>query len=249
MDSSRELDDLPTLVAIGLLAYSSADIAHHVLGHGGMCLVAGGSIRSLSSVFVDCTVRGAAIDLAGPFANLFVGTLACALAFRACRELRLFLALATGFNFLWFALQLVFSVVTRSDDFAWAMQAFHVSEPLRYGLIATGVALYMLSIRIVGRAFLPFGPSFRARRIVWTAWLTAGVLACITALFDRNPVAAILRSAAPQSLALSIGLLFLPRYAANAADEPVIQRRISWLIAALTTAAISIGFLGPGFAV
>ena len=194
-----------------------------------MCLVAGGSIRSLSSVFVDCTVRGAAIDLAGPFANLIVGTLACALAFRARRALRLFFALATGFNFLWFALQLVFSVVTRSDDFAWAMQVFHVSEPLRYGLIATGVALYMLSIRIVARAFLPFGPSFRARRIVWTAWLKAGVFACITALFDRNPAAAILRSAAPQSLALSIGLLFLPRYVANAADEPVIQRRISWL--------------------
>jgi len=181
-------------------------------------------------------VRGAAIDLAGPFANLIVGTLACALAFRARRALRLFFALATGFNFLWFALQLVFSVVTRSDDFAWAMQVFRVSEPLRYGLIATGVALYMLSIRIVARAFLPFGPSFRARRIVWTAWLTAGVFACITALFDRNPAAEILRSAAPQSLALSIGLLFLPRYVANAADEPVIQRRISWLIAALTTA-------------
>jgi len=249
MDSTRDQDDLLTLVAIGLLAYASADVTHHVLGHGGMCLVTGGSIHSLSSVFVDCTLRGTAIDLAGPFANLIVGALACALAFRARRALRLFLALATGFNFLWFALQLVFSVITRTDDFAWAMQVYHVSEPLRYALIATGIGLYMLSMRIVARAFRPFGPSARARRIVWTAWLTAGVFACITALFDRNPVAAILRSAAPQSLALSVGLLFLPRYVASVAEEPAIERRVSWLVAAAIIATISIWFLGPGFAI
>jgi hypothetical protein len=249
MDSPRDHDDLLTLVAIGLLAYASADIAHHVFGHGGMCLAAGGSIRSLSSVFVDCTVRGAAIDLAGPFANLIVGVLTCGAAFQAHRSLRLFLALAAGFNLLWFALQLAFSVASRTDDFAWAMQEFHVSEPLRYGLIAMGIALYMLSMRVVARVFRPFGPSARARRIVWTAWLTAGVFACITALFDQNPVAAILHNAAPQSLALSIGLLFLPRYVVSAAEEPVIERRVSWLLAALTVAAMSIGFLGPGFAV
>ena len=209
----------------------------------------GGDIRSLSSVFVDCTVRGAAIDLAGPFANLVVGVLTCAAAFRAHRSLRLFLALAAGFNLLWFALQLVFSVATRTDDFAWAMQVFHMSEPFRYALIATGIALYMLSMRIMARVFRPFGPSARARRIVWTAWLTAGVFACITALFDRNPVAAILRNAAPQSMALSIGLLFLPRYVAKMDAEPAIERHVSWLLAALVIAAISILFLGPGFAV
>jgi len=200
-------------------------------------------------VFVDCTVRGAAVDLAGPFANLIVGALACALAFRARRAPRLFLALAAGFNFLWFALQLVFSVATRTDDFAWAMQVYQVSEPFRYALIATGITLYMLSMRLVNRVFRPFGPSTRARRIVWTAWLTAGLFACITASFDRNPLGAILHSAAPQSLALSIGLLFLPRYVASAAEEPVIERRVAWLFAALIIAAISIGFLGPGFAV
>jgi len=248
MDPSRDQDDLLTLVAIALLAYASADIAHHVLGHGGMCLAAGGSILSLSSVFVDCSVRGAVIDVAGPIANLIAGALAQALAFRARGSLRLFLALASGFNFLWFALQLAFSVATRTDDFAWAMQVLHVGEPLRYGLIAAGIALYMLSIRTVARVFLRFGPGSRARRIVWTAWLAAGIFACITALFDRNPVTAILHSAAPQSLALSMGLLFLPRYVASGNTEPAIGRQVSWLVAAVMVAALSIVFLGPGFA-
>ncbi len=249
MNTPVDRDDLPTLVAIGLLAYASADIAHHVLGHGGMCLVQAGEIRSLSSTFVDCTVRGAAIDLAGPFANLIVGVLAFIAALRTQRSLRLFFTLATGFNLLWFALQLVFSVATRRDDFAWAMQVFHVGEPLRYGLIAAGIALYMVSMRMTSRVFMPFGPGMRARRIVWAAWLTAGVFACITALFERDPVAAILDSAAPQSLALSIGLLFLPRYVASAAVEPVMGRQASWLIVAVIVAALSIAFLGPGFAV
>ena len=144
---------------------------------------------------------------------------------------------------------MVVSVATRTDDFAWAMQVFQVSEPLRYALIATGIAVYMLSMRIVARVFRPFGPSARARRMVWTVWLTAGVFACVTALFDRNPVAAILRNAAPQSMALSIGLLFLPRYMAGTAEELPIERRVSWLLAALVIAALSIWFLGPGFAV
>ena len=249
MDSPREQDDLSTLIAVGLLAYASADIAHHALGHGGMCLMAGGHIRSLSSIFVDCTVRGAAIDLAGPFANLAIGALTCIAAFRSQSTARLFFALAAGFNFLWFALQLVFSVATRTDDFAWAMQVFHVSEPLRYGLIAMGVALYALSLRIVARVFSRFGPRSRARRIVRTAWLTAGVFACITALFDPHPLHAIAHSAAPQSFALSVGLLFLPRYMTSPSHETPIARRVVWLLAAMTVAALSVWLLGPGFAV
>src|SRR5208282_5248241 len=105
-DDTAPRDDLVTLVAIGLLAYAAADIAHHVLGHGGACLALGGRIVSLSSIFADCTVRGSAIDLAGPFANLAVGWAALALAYRpsANSAARLFFALTAGFNLFWFAL-------------------------------------------------------------------------------------------------------------------------------------------------
>lgn len=99
-DDTASRDDLAMLVAIGLLAYAAADIAHHVLGHGGACLALGGRIVLLSSIFVDCTVRGSAIDLAGPFANLAVGLAALALAHHlsAASTARLFFALAAGFN-------------------------------------------------------------------------------------------------------------------------------------------------------
>jgi hypothetical protein len=66
-------DNVATIGAIGLVAYVAADGAHHALGHGTACLALGGRIRSLSSIFVDCSLTGSAIDLAGPFANLVVG--------------------------------------------------------------------------------------------------------------------------------------------------------------------------------
>ncbi len=253
-DGAAPRDDLVTLVAIGLLAYASADIAHHVLGHGAACLALGGRIVSLSSIFVNCTVYGSAIDLAGPFANLALGLAALALAYRpsATSSARLFFALAAGFNLFWFALLLLFSAATRSDDFAWPMSAFHVSEPLRYGLIALGGLLYVLSVRAVAGPMAGYArPRARAWRIVVVAWLTAGVFACATALFDRHPAAAILHHAAPQSLILSIGLLFLPQRAVrtSTAVSPTIGFSVRWVAAALIAAAASMVFLGPGFSV
>lgn len=248
IDVGGNTDDLLALIAIGLLAYASADIAHHVLGHGGMCLAIGGKVRSLSSTFVDCTMAGTAVDLAGPFANLLIGLLAWAAALPAQRATRLFLALACGFNLLWFSLQLVFSAVTRKDDFAWAMLSFHVSESFRYALIAGGIVLYMLSTRILRSLLMPFGPPERARRIAWTAWLTAGIFACFTALFDPHRWHEIAHHAAPQSFALSVGLLFVPKYI-QGLGAPRIERRGPWLFAAAVVAIASVVFLGPGFAV
>ena len=225
-----------------------------MLGHAGACLAEGGRVVLLSSIFVDCTLHGSAIDLAGPFANLATGLLALALAYRAsaASSARLFFALAAGFNLLWFGLQLAFSAATRTDDFAWPMQEFHLSEVSRYGLIAFGGLLAVLSVRALARPFSVYArPKARARRIVVIAWLTAGIFACATALFDRHPVAAILHHAAPQSFVVSIGLWFLPEPAArtSAAASPAIGFSARWLTAAVVVAAASIVFLGSGFSI
>src|SRR5436309_2789518 len=85
-------------------------VSHHALGHGGACFALGGRINSLSSIFVDCSLTGTAIDLAGPFANLALGLLAL-LAMRFARptsaSARLFLILVAAFNLFWFELQLL----------------------------------------------------------------------------------------------------------------------------------------------
>lgn len=217
----------------------------------------GGRIISLSSVFVDCSLRGATIDLAGPFANLVLGLiamLAARIATRLSPATRLFYILAAAFNLLWFALQLVFSAATRTDDWAWAMHQFQVAEPVRYGMIAVGALAYLLTVRAIAAQMAPFAhPPARARTIVLAAWLTAGAIACVTAAFDHNAVAAILRQAAPQSFLLSIGLLFVPAKAAKVSSSDgsaaTIAFSMPWTVAAAIVGIVSILLLGPGVAI
>jgi hypothetical protein len=249
-------DSIPAVAAIGLLAYATSDIAHHALGHGAACLASGGRIVSLSSIFVDCSRTGTAIDLSGPFANLLIGLVAllvCRIAARAALPMRLFLVLVASFNLLWFAMQLVFSAITATDDWAWAMHELHITGPVRAGLIIVGALLYLATVRFTAAELSPLeGPPARVRTIVLTVWLTAGVFACATAALDHHPLAAVLRHAAPQSLANSIGLLFVPRLTAKmtgaATMEAPLTRSTLWVVAATIVAAVSIILLGPGVA-
>ena len=250
-------DNLPTLIAVGLLAYASADIAHHALGHGGACLALGGSIISLSSIFVQCTVRGVINDLGGPAANLLVG-LGAALALRASKRwsatTRLFVILVAAFNLLWFALQLVFSAATRTDDWAWTIESFHLSDPIRYGMIVVGVLAYFRTTRFIATQMGPFArPRARASRIVLIAWLTAGATALATASLDHGTVRGILFHALSQSLVLSVGLLLVPRRAAALSPSPdpasPVTSSIRWIVAAGLVLGGSILLLGPGVAI
>jgi len=249
-------DNITTLGAIGIIAYVTADIAHHLLGHGAACLIEGGRINRLSSIFVDCSRTGTSIDLAGPCANLALGMLAAwGVHFKArlSTATRLFCILLAAFNLMWVTMQLIFSAFTRTDDWAWPMQEWRVAVPVRYATIAMGALAYVLIVRFIGASLGPFArPRNRAMIIVGTAWLGAGAIACAAASFDPLPAAA-LRVAAPQSLLLSVGLLFAPRHAAraarpeNAVPEPL-ARSIAWIASAVAVAVLSVAFLGPGIA-
>lgn len=248
-------DNYPTIAAIALLAYLSADVAHHVMGHAAACMALGGQIKSLSSVLVLCSATGSVIDLAGPFANFLTGIVAFVvlLAVRnASSTTRLFLVLVVAFNFFWFFLQLASSVTTSTDDWALFIKQFHIDNLIRNGMIAVGIAGYFLTIHIVARQMAPFAsPPARARVIVVIAWITAGFIACSTAAFDPHATEVILRNALPQSMALSIGLLFVPLKAARASSVEVaasVPFSLAWITLALLAGVASILLLGPGIA-
>lgn len=244
-------DDTPTITAIGLLAYVSADVMHHVAGHGGACLLTGGTINLLSSVFVDCSLRGSAIDLAGPFANLIFGAFALLLSTRANDlTLKLFWILASAFNLFWFEMQMTFSALTRTDDWAWALQQFGVPNAGRYALITIGLIAYRLTIRLIAKQAAPYASSeSRIRKIMIVCWISAGLIALATGIFDRNPANAIWHYALPQSMLLSIGLLFVPKYLArneSIEQHPAITRSTPWITTAVATSVGSIILLGHG---
>jgi hypothetical protein len=250
-------DSIVTIAAISLVAYVSADVAHHVLGHGGACLALRGQVESLSSVHVKCSVTGSAVDLAGPVANLIVGVgtlLGAHFASRRQVATHLFCTLAAAFNLFWFAMQLVFSAASRTDDWAWAIQQYHVAEPARYAMIVLGVALYIFFVRAVGQQLAPFAqPIVRARIIAVTAWVTAGAIAILTAALDHNASSVLLRAAVPQSLLLHIGLLFAPARAARSSlsdgASSYLDVSIPWIVTAVIVGGLSVACLGPGFAV
>jgi hypothetical protein len=159
-----------------------------------------------------------------------------------------------AFNLFWFAAQLVFSVVTNTDDWAWAMHHLGVTGPTRYGLIVIGALAYLVTIRLSVGQMAPFAHrSKRARRMVLIALLAAGVTACAAAALDHNAVRAILLHALPQSVLLPVGLLFVPERAArlSAAENQAaaVVFSIPWVVAAGIVGVLSIIFLGPGIAI
>src|SRR5512142_867878 len=218
---SDERNDLATAASIGAVAYLLADVAHHALGHGAACLALDGEVRSLSSVFVDCSVTGADVDLSGPAANFVVGMAAALLAMVCARRARLaafFLLLTAAFNLYWLTLQLVVSVATDSDDWAWPLHVFQAGSALRWALAIAGAASYHLITRFVGKR-LGLRDRQEARCVVLSAWLAAGAVACMTAAFATAPFSTI-ANALPQSLGLAIGLLFTPAVSARQAQGP-----------------------------
>ncbi|SMB99832.1 hypothetical protein SAMN00120144_2789 [Hymenobacter roseosalivarius DSM 11622] len=194
-------DSFATVAAIGLVAYVSAAVAQHVVGHGGACVEVGGRVEVLTSVFAQCSCKNAVVDLAGPLANLLLGAVALGAARfipRTAAATRLFLVLTAGFNLLYFAGQLLFDVATKTDDWAWPLRYYRVPEPLRYGLLAFGLAAYWLTMRMLSLQLAPFAlPRARATTLVYSAWAAAGLIACAT-------------RAIPQALVLPLGQGLVP---------------------------------------
>lgn len=245
-------DDLPTLTAIGLLAYLVADLSHHLLGHGGACLWDHGRILLLSSIVLKCSKLSPLIDFGGPAANFVVGFVAMAsVRFRMQSTLRLLLILVAAFNLFWFAGQMVVSVATGSDDWAWPLSYYHLEQPARVLLMATGVGIYLLVVRTLASVLADF-PLSRERmvRVCLSAWFAAAALAAATALLDAHPLEALVKHALPQGLLVPLGLWRVPARALQheAPGVAVIDRSWALIAAGILGALVSLVCLGRGIA-
>jgi len=245
------------MAAIGLVAYVSADVAHHAFGHGAACLGLGCRLESLSSVFVRCSCTGATIDLAGPLANLLLGVGALGTARfgpRTAASVRLLLLLTAAFNLFYFAGQLLVGAATKTDDWAWPLQHFQVPILIQYGLAAVGGVAYLVTIRLLAMQLAPFAfPRTRIMTLLFCAWAAAGLIACTTAALDHQPLNAILYHAVPQALLLPLGLLAVPARASRRATPEAIAAALSfswpWVMVAVAVGLTSIVVLGPGITV
>src|SRR6185503_6556660 len=61
--------DLPTLAALGIVAFVAQSLLHEAVGHGAACLAIGGRITWLTPMYMRCSVESPAMVAAGPALN------------------------------------------------------------------------------------------------------------------------------------------------------------------------------------
>jgi hypothetical protein len=259
--------DLPTLVAIAVVAYALANLVHEGLGHGGACLLAGGRPVALSAIHFEedpGSLDAAAhkwVAVGGTIANLVVGVLAL-VALRRSRSTstawRYFLWLLMTVNLLQAAGYWFFSGVGNVGDWAVVIADLAPRWAFRLGLAVLGGAAYWGAVVLSLGELVPFlgagaGQWRRAVPLTVIPYLAGGILYVAAGI--PNPVGwlLVLISAAAASFGGTSGLAWMAQFLRNetrfpphASEAPTIPRSIPWLAAAVAVALLFVGVLGPG---
>jgi hypothetical protein len=181
-----------TLVAIGALACIAADMVHEAVGHGTASLLMSDPILSLSTVAIQNASPSRFVSAAGTTANLIVGVLSLLLLRRVPKltASAYFLWLFGAFN-LFNVGYLVASACTNGGDWAAVLSGLSPYWLWRCVLGLVGTIFYVLSLRwvasfasnFVNHRQVAIGDS---RRLVWPAYLAAGVVMTVASIF--NPI-------------------------------------------------------------
>src|SRR5476651_140442 len=70
-----QLDRVPTMLSLGVIAYVGETLVHEGLGHGGICLLVGGHITILAPLWMRCSIDSPLVVAAGPVVNVLVSCL------------------------------------------------------------------------------------------------------------------------------------------------------------------------------
>lgn len=259
---------LPTVLAIAVVAYALANVAHEGLGHGGTCVALGGEPRVLNAVYFECGEDGLSaaasrwISAGGTLVNLaLAGLTALLLGGRLVRA-------ASGRYFLWLFLALnlfqafgywMFSGIGGIGD--W--QAVIAGSPhyvlWRILLAVVGTAGYMfVAVPIALRGLAPFLGTAdperlaRAGRLTLPAYLAGGALYVAAGLLNPESPMLVLISAAAASFGGASALAWMTQLLRNRARFPPtgeglgIERSWAWIAAGAATAVVFVLVLGPG---
>jgi hypothetical protein len=255
MRVAEDRNDLLTVAALGVLAMCVVTFDHEALGHGGVCVLMHGRILLLSSSLFRCDVRSGWIDPAGPAVNLLMGTVALVcLRLVPVRWLsaRVFLILVTAFSYFWEGAYLARAMYKRDGDlYSFAEFLFgHVSIWQRWIAAGVGLALYVLTARIVANELRRLWPEARVARAVGrTAWISASVAAAVAALAYRGQGWRDFTDAVLEFGGASLPLLFIPLggwQIENGRSSLFLVRRPVVVVLAVIVYAVFVACLGRG---
>jgi len=263
----RAHPDLLTVAAIAVIVDVSASLIHEGLGHGGACLLMGGTPRLLTSMqfqgdqqmLSGFAVR--VISASGSIANAAAGMMAIMLLRRNRKQPR------TGWFFWWlFAtinlLQatgyLLYSGVGNIGDWAKVVAPLRPVWLWRVLLTVVGAGAYWAVTRwAMGRlgqhlSASPPGRVAEAYRYTLVAYVTGGLLSVAAGLFDPGGLVVVLISGVAASLggtsALAWGpqLLHDPRLGMPTDMQLRVTRDVRWIVVSVLVAIAFVLVLGPG---
>ena len=268
--SSARPDPL-TLVGIGWSAYSLANLLHEGVGHALTCLLLGGKVQVLTSLYClwdpeSLSEWGTRLVLAGgTLVNLLLGILLLVLLRRfkqASPQTRCFLWLAACINLLQAGGYLMISPFLGWGD--WALFLDGLSNVLVWKIVLTllGINLWIMGFRIgiSGAAKLvPPGESdafSRLAAMVWIPYLSGGLLMTLSHALDptHNVIGfwAALGTTFCGTFALACIPLFRLKSPSTASDTPPLPnptsfgRSLNWIGIGLAAALLTLALFGPG---
>jgi hypothetical protein len=236
------LGDFATVAAAGGLAATLAAICHETLGHGLGCVIDGGRITLLTSIWFRCAGAMSITDAGGPIGSLIGGT--AAMIFLSVRApgavLRLVVLMFGGLSLFWFSGQLITQPLFNRDDFFFVAHRMEWSWIWRPVMGTVGIAAYAASMRwtlaVLRWQHAPEWPAIRL------SYLAATVSAMVAGMmWQPEPI----RSAIEGFQTLGIvplGLLAAARRANRDVEQNIaaasIPRSWTWIAASIAVFAI-----------
>ena len=223
-------DDAATVVAAGVLAATLAALCHETVGHGLGCVIDGGRITLLTSIWFRCQGATSLTDAAGPLASLIAGLAAFGLLQieETGRVARFFLIMFGAVSLFWFAGQLIDHAAINGDDWGIIARRHHWPAIWRPIAIVVGAAGYAGAIALTAAALRRKGaPGWQTIGLGYAASAASAVIAGL--IWQPAP----LRSALEGFLTLGIaplGLLFAAKRAGRDSGDPCpIPRAWPWI--------------------
>jgi hypothetical protein len=263
LDRSDPTDpiDLPTIIAIAIVAWTAATMLHEVIGHGSVCLLVGGQAQAVSTTELYCrNVLGAQYRLvasAGSLANL-LGALICFGLIRVVPRwpptLYYFLWLFMSTNLFHAGSYMLIGPFTGYGDWAYVIQGFQPELLWKLVLTALGYGICVLGMRLAAMpawgALLGDDPSQRRHRmqtLTRVPLATALVINLLAGLLSPLQLRWVLTTSLLAPLAL-LWLVNLPRWLKSASPLSAVRlkKNMTWWILGAIFCIFFIAVLGPG---
>jgi hypothetical protein len=251
-----------TVVAIAVIAYMCGTMLHEAVGHGGACLLTGGSPKEITTVSMDCSADNRLVTAGGTIMNVMAGILFFALGRvtpRTSPRLKYFLWIAMTVNLFAAAGYFLFSGIGGFGDWAMFIQGFRPQWAWRIGMAIFGGVTYMAVARFSLLELPPLIGSDKKQRFINAVRLSrlpyfaGGILACVAGSLNPQGWILVALSAAASTFGGASGLLWMMdwlkgnRIPVGSEPEPrPIERSWAWIAAASVLAVVFIVLLGPG---